>query len=152
MLLSNVASLVTKQAWPYQTGRITVASFGAALSADNAATIEYGMFDSSDGYFLRVVGTSLFMVRRTSSGERPSDHLDGYTGQGANPNEFTVDAAVMAAQPNRTDEGTIYKIISSSPNVMEEIVPWQVIGTVIDSSELTALPLSELQTQRLCMN
>ena len=40
-------------------GRITVASFGAALSTDTAATIEYGMFDASDGYFLRVVGTSL---------------------------------------------------------------------------------------------
>ena len=58
---------------------------GAALSTDTAATIEYGMFDASDGYFLRVVGTSLFMVRRTSSGERPSDHLNGYTGQGPTP-------------------------------------------------------------------
>ena len=155
----NVASLVTKQAWPYQTGRITVASFGAALSADNAATIEYGMFDSSDGYFLRVVGTSLFMVRRTSSGERPSDHLDGYTGQGANPNEFTVDAAVMAAQPNRTDEGTIYKIISSSPNVMEEIVPrryWngdRLVGTngasIVGAADTTSV--HELSLTNLCM-
>ena len=29
----------------------------------------------------------------------------------------------MAAQPSRTDEGTIYKPVSTSPNVMEEIVP-----------------------------
>mgnify|MGYP003314244143 CR=1 FL=1 len=121
----NVASLVTKQAWPYQTGRITSASFGAALSTDTSAIIEYGMFDASDGYFIRVVGTSLFYVRRTSSGERPSDHLKGYTAQGTDPTTFTVDAAVLTAQPTRTDLGTIYKIISSSPNVMEEIVPRQ---------------------------
>ena len=121
----NVASLITKQAFPYQTGRITSASFGVALSTDTSATLEFGMFDSSDGYFVRVVGTSLFYVRRTSSGERPSDHLNGYTAQGTDPTTFTVDAAVMTAQPNRTDEGTIYKIISSSPNVMEEIVPRQ---------------------------
>ena len=88
-----------------------------------SATLEFGMFDASDGYFLRVVGTSLFYVRRTSSGERPSDHLDGYTAQGTDPTTFTVDTAVMTAQPNRTDEGTIYKLISTSPNVMEEIVP-----------------------------
>jgi len=121
----NVASLITKQAFPYQTGRITSASFGVALSTDSSATLEFGMFDSSDGYFVRVVGTNLFYVRRTSSGERPSDHLNGFTGQGTDPTTFTVDAAVMAAQPNRTDEGTIYKIISNSPNVMEEIVPRQ---------------------------
>ena len=121
----NVASLVTKQAWPYQTGRITSASFGAALSTDTSAIIEYGMFDASDGYFIRVVGTSLFYVRRTSSGERPSDHLNGYTAQGTDPTTFTVDAAVLTAQPTRTDLGTIYKLISSSPNVMEEIVPRQ---------------------------
>ena len=121
----NVASLVTKQAWPYQTGRITVASFGAALSTDTSAIIEYGMFDASDGYFLRVVGTNLFYVRRTSSGERPSDHLHGYTAQGVDPSTFTVDAAVLTAQPTRTDLGTVYKIVSTSPNVMEEIVPRQ---------------------------
>ena len=80
------------------------------------------MFDALDGYFLRVVGTSLY-VRRTSSGERLSDHLDGYTAQGTDPTTFTVDTAVMTAQPNRTDEGTIYKLVSTSPNVMEEIVP-----------------------------
>ena len=81
----NVGSLITKQAFPYQTGRITSASFGVALSTDTSATLEFGMFDASDGYFLRVVGTSLFYVRRTSSGERPSDHLNGYTAQGMTP-------------------------------------------------------------------
>jgi len=155
----NVASLVTKQAWPYQTGRITSASFGAALSTDTSAIIEYGMFDASDGYFIRVVGTSLFYVRRTSSGERPSDHLKGYTAQGTDPTTFTVDAAVLTAQPNRTDLGTIYKIISSSPNVMEEIVPRQywngdkmvgengaaLVGTAQASS------IHELSLTNLCM-
>ena len=155
----NVASLVTKQAWPYQTGRITSASFGAALSTDTSAIIEYGMFDASDGYFIRVVGTSLFYVRRTSSGERPSDHLKGYTAQGTDPTTFTVDAAVLTAQPNRTDLGTIYKIISSSPNVMEEIVPRQywngdkmvgengaaLVGTAQTSS------IHELSLTNLCM-
>ena len=119
----NVASLITKQAFPYQTGRITSASFGISMSRDSNATMEFGMFDATDGYFLRVVGDELYYVRRTSSGERPQDHLDGYTAQGTDPTTFTVDTAVMTAQPNRTDEGTIYKLVSSSPTVMEEIVP-----------------------------
>lgn len=119
----NVASLITKQAFPYQTGRITSASFGISMSRDSNATMEFGMFDATDGYFIRVVGDELYYVRRTSSGERPQDHLDGYTAQGTDPTTFTVDTAVMTAQPNRTDEGTIYKLVSSSPTVMEEIVP-----------------------------
>ena len=119
----NSANLITKQAFPYQTGRVTCASFGVALSTDTSAVLEFGMFDTSDGYFVRVVGTDIFYVRRTSSGERPSDHLNGFTGQGTDPTTFTVDAAVMTAQPTRTDEGTVYKLISESPNVMEEIVP-----------------------------
>lgn len=155
----NVASLVTKQAWPYQTGRITSASFGAALSTDTSAIIEYGMFDASDGYFLRVVGTSLFYVRRTSSGERPSDHLNGYTAQGTDPTTFTVDAAVLTAQPTRTDLGTIYKIISSSPNVMEEIVPrkyWngdKMVGengaTLVGAAQASSI--HKLSLTNLCM-
>ena len=158
----NLASLITKQAFPYQTGRITSASFGVALSTDTAATLEFGMFDSSDGYFMRVVGTSLFYVRRTSSGERPSDHLNGYTAQGTDPTTFSVDAAVMTAQPSRTDEGTIYKVISSSPNVMEEIVPrkhWNgdkmvgedgasLIGAA-DSSSIHKLSLTNLCMMRV---
>ena len=119
----NVASLITKQAFPYQTGRIVSTSFGVSLSRDDSARMEFGMFDASDGYLMRVQGDSLFYVRRTSSGERPKDHLNGYVGQGVDPSTFTVDAAVMAAQPNRTDEGTIYSLVSSSPTVMEEIVP-----------------------------
>lgn len=158
----NVASLITKQAFPYQTGRITSASFGVALSTDTSATLEFGMFDSTDGYFVRVVGTSIFYVRRTSSGERPSDHLNGYTAQGTDPTTFTVDTAVMTAQPTRTDEGTIYKIVSSSPNVMEEIVPrarWNgdtmvgdngasLIGAA-DSSSLHQLSLTNLVMARI---
>ena len=119
----NVASLITKQAFPYQTGRITSASFGISMSRDANATLEFGMFDSTDGYFLRVVGDELYFVRRTSSGERPQDHLNGYTGQGTNPTTFTVDAAVLAVQPQRKDLGTVYSLVSSSPTVMEEIIP-----------------------------
>ena len=158
----NVASLITKQAFPYQTGRITSASFGVALSTDTSATLEFGMFDSTDGYFVRVVGTSIFYVRRTSSGERPSDHLNGYTAQGTDPTTFTVDTAVMTAQPTRTDEGTIYKIVNTSPNVMEEIVPrarWNgdtmvgdngasLIGAA-DSSSLHQLSLTNLVMARI---
>jgi hypothetical protein len=81
------------------------------------------MFDSSDGYFVRVTGDEVYFVRRTSSGERPQDHLNGYTLQGSDPVTFNVDAAVMTAQPTRTDSGTIYKLVSSSPTIMEEIVP-----------------------------
>ena len=121
----NVASLITKQSFPYQTGRITSASFGISMSRDTNATMEFGMFDQTDGYFLRVQGDSVFYVRRTSSGERPQDHLKGYTAQGTDPTTFTVDTAVLAAQPTRTDLGTIYKLVSSSPTVMEEIVPRQ---------------------------
>jgi hypothetical protein len=119
----NTASLITKQAFPYQTGRITSASFGIAMSRDTNATIEFGMFDGTDGYLIRVVGSELYYIRRTSSGERPKDHLNGYTAQGTDPVTFTVDAAVLAAQPTRTDLGTIYRLVSSSPTVMEEIVP-----------------------------
>ena len=121
----NIASLITKQSFPYQTGRITSASFGVSMSRDTNATMEYGMFDSTDGYFLRIVGDLLFYVRRTSSGERPQDHLNGYLGQGPDPTTFTVDSDVLIAQDKRTDLGTIYKLISSSPTVMEEIVPRQ---------------------------
>ena len=119
----NIARLITKQSFPYQTGRITSASFGVALSRDSNATQEFGMFDSSDGYFVRVTGDEVYFVRRTSSGERPQDHLKGYTAQGSDPVTFNVDAAVMTAQPTRTDSGTIYKLVSSSPTIMEEIVP-----------------------------
>lgn len=119
----NIASLITKQSFPYQTGRITSASFGVSMSRDANAVIEYGMFDATDGYFVRVVGDELYFVRRTSSGERPQDHLNGYTAQGTDPTTFTVDAAVLTAQPGRTDLGTIYKLVSSSPTIMEEIVP-----------------------------
>lgn len=121
----NIASLITKQSFPYQTGRITSASFGVSLSRDTNATMEFGMFDQTDGYFVRVQGDSLFYVRRTSSGERPQDHLKGYTAQGTDPTTFTVDSAVLTAQPSRTDLGTIYKLVSSSPTVMEEIIPRQ---------------------------
>ena len=121
----NIASLITKQSFPYQTGRITSASFGVSMSRDTNATMEFGMFDQTDGYFVRVQGDSVFYVRRTSSGERPQDHLKGYTAQGTDPTTFTVDSAVLTAQPSRTDLGTIYKLVSSSPTVMEEIIPRQ---------------------------
>lgn len=119
----NVSSLITKQAFPYQTGRTICASFGVSMSRDPNATMEFGMFDGSDGYLVRVAGDELYLVRRTSSGERPQDHLNGYTGQGTDPTTFIVDAAVMTAQPSRTDEGTTYKLTSSSPTIMEEIIP-----------------------------
>ncbi|MAT87198.1 MAG: hypothetical protein CL532_01410 [Aestuariivita sp.] len=158
----NIARLITKQSFPYQTGRITSASFGVALSRDSNATQEFGMFDTSDGYFVRVTGDELFFVRRTSSGERPQDHLKGYTQQGSDPVTFTVDAAVMTAQPSRTDSGTIYKLVSSSPTIMEEIVPrsrWNgdtmvgengaaLIGAV-DSNSVHQLSLTNLCMSRV---
>ena len=155
----NVASLITKQAFPYQTGRIVSTSFGVSLSRDSSARMEFGMFDASDGYLLRVQGDSLFYVRRTSSGERPKDHLNGYTAQGVDPTTFTVDSAVMAAQPNRTDEGTIYSLVSSSPTVMEEIVPrsrWngdRMVGENGDSriGESDTNSLHDLSLTNLCM-
>lgn len=146
----NVASLITKQAFPYQTGRITSASFGVSMSRDANATIEFGMFDSTDGYFLRVVGSELYFVRRTSSGERPQDHLNGYTGQGTNPTTFTVDAAVLTAQPQRKDLGTIYSLVSSSPTVMEEIIPrayWN--GDKMTGEDATILGAADPKSKHL---
>jgi hypothetical protein len=117
------ATLITKQNFPYQTGRITCASFGVSFNVNTSARMEFGMFNSSDGYFIRIQGSELYYVRRTSSGERPQDHLKGYTGQGTDPTTFTVNADVLAEQPKRIDFGTTYQVISSSPNVMEEVVP-----------------------------
>lgn len=155
----NIASLITKQAFPYQTGRITSTSFGISMSRDSSARMEFGMFDASDGYLVRVQGDSLFYVRRTSSGERPKDHLNGYTAQGVDPTTFTVDAAVMVAQPSRTDEGTIYSLVSDSPTVMEEIVPrkrWNGDRMVGENGaarigESDANSLHDLSLTNLCM-
>lgn len=102
----HVCQLQTRLVFPYQTGRITVASFGVATLSNDNATLEWGMFDGRDGYFLRLVGNSLFFVRRTSSGETPQTH-------GASPGAVSY-----------TVGNTTYKLISApgDPAIMEEIV------------------------------
>lgn len=102
----HVCQLQTRLVFPYQTGRITVASFGVATLGNDNATLEWGMFDGRDGYFLRLVGNDLFFVRRTSSGETPQTH-------GAAPGALSY-----------TVGNTTYTLISApgDPAVMEEIV------------------------------
>jgi hypothetical protein len=102
----HVAQLQTRLVFPYQTGRITVASFGVATLANANASLEWGMFDNRDGYFVRLVGSDLFFVRRTSSGETPQTH-------GAPPGSVSY-----------TVGNTTYKLISApgDPAIMEEIV------------------------------
>lgn len=102
----HVCQLQTRLVFPYQTGRITVASFGVSTLANNNATLEWGMFDGGDGYFVRLVGSQLYFVRRTSSGETPQIH------------------GAAAGALSHTVGNTTYKLISApgDPAVMEEIV------------------------------
>jgi hypothetical protein len=70
------ASLQTKINFPYQPGRSMDCSYGVQCSrgvVNENVVIEYGAFDSFDGYGFRVVYENgkdkLFAFRRTSSGE-----------------------------------------------------------------------------------
>jgi hypothetical protein len=109
---STVVQLQSRLVFPYQTGRITDVSFGVSMLRNLNATHELGIFDTKNGYVLRLIGDQMFFVRRTNSGETPQNH-------GAPPGstDFTV-----------TDTSSIYfnhryRLLPEDPSVMEEIVP-----------------------------
>lgn len=89
---NTYASLQTKINFPYQPGRSMDCSYGVQTSrgvANENVVIEYGAFDSFDGYGFRILyedgKDKLFVFRRTSSGETagltPRDEIPYLAGQ-----------------------------------------------------------------------
>jgi hypothetical protein len=109
---STTVQLQSRLVFPYQTGRITDISFGVSMLLNANATHELGNFDEKNGYILRLVGSDVFFVRRTNSGETPQNH-----GAPAGSTDFTVTDA------NAIDFNHRYRLLPSDASVMEEIVP-----------------------------
>ena len=109
---STIARMQSRLVFPYQTGRITDASFGVSMLRDTNATIEFGIFDGVNGYIIRIIGDQVFFVRRTNSGESPQNH-----GAPVGSTDFTVSDANSLYKDHR------YRMLPSDPSVMEEIVP-----------------------------
>ena len=109
---STIARMQSRLVFPYQTGRITDASFGVSMLRDTNATIEFGIFDGSNGYIIRIVGNDVFFVRRTNSGESPQNH-----GAPVGSVDFTVN------DPNSLYNGHRYRLLPEDSSVLEEIVP-----------------------------
>lgn len=109
---STEARMQSRLVFPYQTGRITDASFGVSMLKDANATIEFGLFDGSNGYIIRVVGDELYFVRRTNSGETPQIH-----GAPVGSTDYTV------SNPNSLYNNHRYRLLPNDSSVMEEIVP-----------------------------
>jgi len=108
----TIAQMQSRLVFPYQTGRITDVSFGVSMLKDTNATIEMGIFDGKNGYIIRIVGNSLFFVRRTNSGESPQNH-----GAPVGSTDFTISNSASLYNGHR------YRLLPSDPSVMEEIVP-----------------------------
>lgn len=109
---STTVQLQSRLVFPYQTGRITDISFGVSMLLNANATHELGNFDEKNGYILRLVGSDVFFVRRTNSGETPQNH-----GAPAGSTDFTV------TDVNAIDYNHRYRLLPSDASVMEEIVP-----------------------------
>lgn len=109
---STIARMQSRLVFPYQTGRITDVSFGVSMLKDTNATIEFGIFDGSNGYVIRIIGNDLYFVRRTNSGESPQNH-----GAPVGSTDFTV------SNPSSLYNNHRYRLLPSDPSVMEEIVP-----------------------------
>ena len=109
---STVAQLQSRLVFPYQTGRITDVSAGLSTLLDTNATHEFGLFDGKNGYIVRLVGTNIFFVRRTNSGETPQNH-----GAPAGSTDFTI------TDPTSIYFNHRYRILPEDNSVMEEIVP-----------------------------
>ena len=109
---STTVQLQSRLVFPYQTGRITDISFGVSLLLNANATHELGNFDEKNGYILRLIGSDVFFVRRTNSGETPQNH-----GAPAGSTDFTV------TDVNAIDYNHRYRLLPSDASVMEEIVP-----------------------------
>lgn len=129
---STIAQMQSRLVFPYQTGRITDASFGVSMLRDANATIEFGIYDEKNGYIIRIVGDQLFFVRRTNSGESPQNH-----GAPVGSTDFTV-----------TDAGSLYRdvryrMLPEDPSVLEEIVPRSAFtGDKLDGSGSSVHTLS----------
>ena len=140
---STIARMQSRLVFPYQTGRITDASFGVSMLKDTNATIEFGIFDGNNGYIIRIVGSNLFFVRRTNSGESPQNH-----GAPVGSTDFTV------SDPTSLYNGHRYRVLPSDPSVMEEIVPRTVFnGDKLDGagSSVHTLSLSNVTMFRIQM-
>ena len=109
---STIARMQSRLVFPYQTGRITDASFGVSMLRDANATIEFGIFDDNNGYIIRIIGDDVYFVRRTNSGESPQNH-----GAPVGSTDFTVD------DPNSLYNDHRYRLLPEDSSVMEEIVP-----------------------------
>lgn len=139
----TVARMQSRLVFPYQTGRITDASFGISMLRDANATIEAGIFDGSNGYVIRVVGDDMYFVRRTDSGETPQNH-----GAPIGSTDYTV------TDTNSLYYGHRYRLLPEDPSVMEEIVPRSVFnGDKLDGvgSSVHTLSLSNVTMFRIMM-
>jgi hypothetical protein len=129
---STVAQMQSRFVFPYQTGRITDVSAGISMLRNANATHEFGIFDTKNGYIVRIIGDDVFFVRRTNSGETPQNH-----GAPLGSTDFTV-----------TDSSSLYfnhryRLLPEDPSVMEEIVPRSVFnGDKLDGAGQSVHTLS----------
>lgn len=140
---STVARMQSRLVFPYQTGRITDASFGVSMLKDTNATIEFGIFDGSNGYIIRIIGNDLYFVRRTNSGESPQNH-----GAPVGSTDFTI------SDPSSLYNNHRYRVLPSDPSVMEEIVPRSAFnGDKLDGTapSVHTLSLSNVTMFRIMM-
>ena len=140
---STVARMQSRLVFPYQTGRITDVSFGVSMLKDTNATIEFGIFDGSNGYVIRIIGNDLYFVRRTNSGESPQNH-----GAPVGSTDFTV------SDPSSLYNNHRYRLLPSDPSVMEEIVPRSAFnGDKLDGTapSVHTLSLSNVTMFRIMM-
>jgi len=140
---STIARMQSRLVFPYQTGRITDASFGISLLRDNNVTIEAGIFDGNNGYIIRIIGDDLYFVRRTNSGESPQNN-----GAPIGSTDFTINDPTSLYNNHR------YRVLPDDPSVMEEIVPRSAFnGDKLDGqgSSVHTLSLSKVTMFRILM-
>jgi len=140
---ATVAQMQSRFVFPYQTGRITDVSAGVSMLRNTNATHEFGIFDTKNGYIVRIIGDELYFVRRTNSGETPQNH-----GAPVGSTDFTI-----------TDSSSLYfnhryRLLPEDPSVMEEIVPRSVFtGDKLNGagSSVHTLSLSNVTMFRIQM-
>lgn len=129
---STVAQMQSRFVFPYQTGRITDVSAGVSMLRNANATHEFGIFDTKNGYIVRIIGNDVFFVRRTNSGETPQNH-----GAPLGSTDFTV------TDPSSLYFNHRYRLLPEDPSVMEEIVPRSVFnGDKLDGAGQSVHTLS----------
>jgi len=129
---STVAQMQSRFVFPYQTGRITDVSAGISMLRNANATHEFGIFDTKNGYIVRIIGNDVFFVRRTNSGETPQNH-----GAPLGSTDFTI------TDPSSLYFNHRYRLLPEDPSVMEEIVPRSVFnGDKLDGAGQSVHTLS----------